>query len=110
MVSCDNTQEDINVNITETLKDVKTILQRNKLAQDKVVLYEIDESSTSSPVWIPRNYHNSHESLDSEQPSNAKLLSADEEEADTDLETDRLLGQQRLDDMDFNEDKVSGLL
>lgn len=47
---------------------------------------------------------NSRESFDSDQPS--KLLSADEEEADTDLETDRLLGQQRLDDQGFYDDKV----
>lgn len=32
---------------------------------------------------------------------------ADEEEADTDLETDRLLGQQRTDDQGFYDDKVS---
>lgn len=31
----------------------------------------------------------------------------DEEEADTDLETDRLLGQQRTDDQGFYDDKVS---
>lgn len=31
----------------------------------------------------------------------------DEEEADTDLETDRLLGQQRTDDQGFYDDKVT---
>lgn len=31
----------------------------------------------------------------------------DEEEADTDLETDRLLGQQRTDDQGFFDEKVS---
>lgn len=31
----------------------------------------------------------------------------EEEEADTDLETDRLLGQQRTDDQGFYDDKVS---
>jgi len=31
----------------------------------------------------------------------------DEEEADTDLETDRLLGQQRTDDQGFYDDKVN---
>ena len=31
----------------------------------------------------------------------------DEEEADTDLETDRLLGQQRTDDQGFYDDSVS---
>lgn len=37
----------------------------------------------------------------------SKALTPDDEEADTDLETDRLLGQQRLDDHGFNEDRVS---
>lgn len=34
----------------------------------------------------------------------------DEEEADTDLETDRLLGQQRTDDQGFYDDKVRNLI
>lgn len=34
----------------------------------------------------------------------------DEEEADTDLETDRLLGQQRTDDQGFYDDKVRKML
>lgn len=34
----------------------------------------------------------------------------DEEEADTDLETDRLLGQQRTDDQGFYDDKVRDLV
>ena len=55
--------------------------------------------------YSSRSYSKSRESIDSDQP--AKLLSADEEEADTDLETDRLLGQQRLDDHGFGDDKVS---
>lgn len=33
-------------------------------------------------------------------------MSGDEEEPDTDLETDRLLGHQRLDDMNYYDDKV----
>lgn len=36
----------------------------------------------------------------------SKPMAPDDEEADTDLETDRLLGQQRLDDQCFNEDRV----
>lgn len=54
--------------------------------------------------FLCRRQENSRESFDSDQPS--KLLSADEEEADTDLETDRLLGQQRLDDQGFYDEKV----
>lgn len=58
----------------------------------------------SCAVSTKRHPDNSRESFDSDQPS--KLLSADEEEADTDLETDRLLGQQRLDDQGFYDEKV----
>lgn len=36
----------------------------------------------------------------------SKGLTPEDEEADTDLETDRLLGQQRIDDQGFNEDRV----
>lgn len=65
--------------------------------------------SNNSPIWLPRHHHNqldqSHESLNSEHIL-SKPLSADDEEADTDLETDRLLGQQRLDDHGFYDDKV----
>lgn len=43
-----------------------------------------------------RQLKTSQESLNSDTAS--KPLNPDEEEADTDLETDRLLGQQRLDD------------
>lgn len=46
----------------------------------------------------------SHESLDSTE-NRSKVISMDEEEADTDLETDRLLGQQRLDDQGFYDEK-----
>lgn len=42
-----------------------------------------------------------NESQDSVDSDNAvKPVSPDDDEADTDLETDRLLGQQRLDDLD----------
>lgn len=41
-----------------------------------------------------------------ESESALKNASGDEEEVDTDLETDRLLGHQRLEDHGFYEDKV----
>lgn len=67
-----------------------------------------DRNATNSPVWLPRHHHNPHsqsrESLNSDNPS--KPLSIDDDEADTDLETDRLLGQQRLDDHGFYDEKV----
>lgn len=69
---------------------------------------EGDSDHETEPVWLPRHHHNqhsqSHESLNSDNPS--KPLSIDDDEADTDLETDRLLGQQRLDDHGFYDDKV----
>lgn len=68
-----------------------------------------DRNATNSPVWLPRHHHNqhsqSHESLNSDNPS--KPLSIEDDEADTDLETDRLLGQQRLDDHGFYDEKVN---
>lgn len=75
----------------------------------------------ASPVWVPRNNnlnnqkninHHSKESLNSSlaaagDSQNAKMFSGDEEEADTDLETDRLLGQQRLEEQQsFDDNKV----
>lgn len=66
-----------------------------------------DHEPSNSPIWLPRHQHNqSHESLNSEHIL-TKPLCADDEEADTDLETDRLLGQQRLDDHGFYDDKVN---
>lgn len=50
------------------------------------------------------HFENSAESMESE--SALKNASGDEEEVDTDLETDRLLGHQRLEDHGFYEDKV----
>lgn len=41
-----------------------------------------------------------------ESESALKNASGDEEEVDTDLETDRLLGHQRLEDHGFYDDKV----
>lgn len=67
------------------------------------------KSDRNSPIWLPRHHHNQHnqsrESLNSDHNA-SKPLSIDDEEADTDLETDRLLGQQRLDDHGFYDDKV----
>ncbi|XP_050440343.1 uncharacterized protein LOC126845618 isoform X3 [Adelges cooleyi] len=46
------------------------------------------------PIWVPRHR------------GTGSGPSGDEEEADTDLETDRLLGQQRTDDTGFFDDKT----
>lgn len=99
------------------LKDIRTSLQQTKsiknqqcqspVIEDDTKLLKNERNSSTSPVWVPRQNQqrsHSHESLNSDDPS--KPLSLDDEEADTDLETDRLLGQQRLDDQGFYDEKV----
>ncbi|XP_017470545.1 PREDICTED: uncharacterized protein LOC108362185 [Rhagoletis zephyria] len=63
----------------------------------------------NSPVWLPRNLDNSAiKSLLASSPGHhSKNLSADEDDVDTDLETDRLLGHQRLDDQGYYDDNKS---
>lgn len=81
--------------------------QQQSQNDEKTLTRNVDHKPSISPIWLPRHQHNqSHESLNSEHIL-SKPLSADDEEADTDLETDRLLGQQRLDDHEFYDDKVN---
>uniref|UniRef100_A0A1B0D2W1 Uncharacterized protein n=1 Tax=Phlebotomus papatasi TaxID=29031 RepID=A0A1B0D2W1_PHLPP len=107
--------------VQAALKDIRSTLQRTKTlpttsnpppTADRTVPKGISEGAKDaqeSPVWVPRHHNNaaSRESLSSEHPS--KAMSGEDEEADTDLETDRLLGQQRLDDQGFYEDRGSGV-
>ncbi|XP_062539681.1 amyloid-beta A4 precursor protein-binding family A member 2-like isoform X2 [Armigeres subalbatus] len=99
--------QDSSDEVQEAIKDIKAALQKTKILPStegpSLLDAEQDGRTEVSPVWVPRSFEKSRESLESDQP--AKLLSADEEEADTDLETDRLLGQQRLDDPGFGDDK-----
>lgn len=91
--------------IQEALKDIRSILQRTKTLPGKTKYS--DESNLverDSPVWVPRN-SSPDESVVAECTEKDQVQ--EEEEADTDLETDRLLGQQRLDDKGFYDDKVS---
>lgn len=108
--------------VHSTLKDIRNSMQQTKplhtptnhLQQQEQPQHEEDKkpikSDKNSPIWIPRHQHNQHnqsrESLNSDQ-NPSKPLSVEDEEADTDLETDRLLGQQRLDDNGFYDDKVN---
>ncbi|XP_021694755.1 uncharacterized protein LOC110674772 isoform X4 [Aedes aegypti] len=100
-------QLDSSDEVQEAIKDIKAALQKTKILPSTEGPSMLDAEQVGrtevSPVWVPRSFDKSRESLDSDQP--AKLLSADEEEADTDLETDRLLGQQRLDDLGFSDEK-----
>lgn len=99
--------------IQAALKDIRTTLQRTKTLPpqspqviEKVPIQESVNKSpqTTSPIWVPRQIDNVG-SLESIEHQPNKNLSGDEDEADTDLETDRLLGHQRLDDMGFYDDK-----
>lgn len=96
--------------IQAALKDIRTTLQRTKTlppqppqVAEKVQETHLKSPQTTSPIWVPRQIDNVG-SLESIEKS-MKNVSGDEDEADTDLETDRLLGHQRLDDMGFYDDK-----
>lgn len=103
----DNNSTDVQA----ALKDIRATLQRTKTLTpsstqqtDKLIIEEtIKTPISNSPIWVPR-YRENSESLDSENQS--KNISADEEEADTDLETDRLLGHQRSDEQVFYDEKT----
>lgn len=102
-----NTNNEECEDLHAALRDIKSSLKQSQIFSNINAGYQetIESPKSESPVWIPRNEtSHSHESIDSENPS--KLLSCDEEEADTDLETDRLLGQQRLDDQGFLDEKL----
>ena len=58
-----------------------------------------ESNSEDSEVIVRRSNNDVEGELEADE-------AADEEEADTDLETDRLLGQQRTDDQGFYDDKV----
>lgn len=86
--------------VETALKDIRSTLQRTKIIlESQEEILGIDDS----PIWVQRR--NSHESLESEENPSKIGVCCDDEEADTDLETDRLLGQQRLDDQGFYDEK-----
>lgn len=64
----------------------------------------------NSPVWLSRHLDVSASNkglLESSSENHSKNLSADEDDVDTDLETDRLLGHQRLDDQGYYDENKS---
>ncbi|XP_067641272.1 serine-rich adhesin for platelets isoform X2 [Eurosta solidaginis] len=63
----------------------------------------------NSPVWLSRHLDNSASKslLRSSPGHHSKNMSADEDDVDTDLETDRLLGHQRLDDQGYYDENKS---
>ncbi|XP_014468510.1 PREDICTED: uncharacterized protein LOC106741233 [Dinoponera quadriceps] len=97
--------------VEAAIKDIRMALQRTKTLPVKSPSEEPPEPSVS-PIWIPRRRvcmeSNSEESEARRVGDEADVEieeCPDEEEADTDLETDRLLGQQRTDDQGFYDDK-----
>lgn len=111
--------DDRNETAHTQIKEIKSSMQSKQLQpsyqqqspdDEKTSMENVEHDPNSSPIWLPRHQHDqhsqSHESLNSEHML-SKPLSADDEEADTDLETDRLLGQQRLDDHGFYDEKVN---
>ncbi|XP_076177260.1 uncharacterized protein LOC143151727 isoform X3 [Ptiloglossa arizonensis] len=102
--------------VEAAIKDIRMALQRTKTLPVKSSTEEPLEPNVS-PIWIPSISdgrrricveNNSEESEVRRTGEDADVEieeGPDEEEADTDLETDRLLGQQRTDDQGFYDDK-----
>ncbi|KAJ8984274.1 hypothetical protein NQ317_009758 [Molorchus minor] len=88
--------------VEAAIKDIRLTLQRTKTLPLQRHPEEDADENAASPVWVPRQRGMSTESGDSERKANS---GGEEEENDTDLETDRLLGQQRTDDQGFYDDK-----
>ncbi|XP_060529602.1 amyloid-beta A4 precursor protein-binding family A member 2-like [Cylas formicarius] len=86
--------------VEAAIKDIRLTLQRTPLQRHSDGNY--CEESGGSPVWVPRQRGLSTASGDSDRKGNS---GGEEEENDTDLETDRLLGQKRTDDQGFFDDK-----
>ncbi|XP_072752039.1 uncharacterized protein [Anoplolepis gracilipes] len=104
--------------VEAAIKDIRMALQRTKTLPVKSPSEDPPEPSVS-PIWIPRCsimdgrrricMENNSEESDARRINDEADVEIeecpDEEEADTDLETDRLLGQQRTDDQGFYDDK-----
>ncbi|XP_018325575.1 amyloid-beta A4 precursor protein-binding family A member 2-like isoform X8 [Agrilus planipennis] len=91
--------------VEAAIRDIRLTLQRTKTLPANYYGEEPDETNNVSPVWVPRQRGVSGVSIDSDRKVQSGEEGGDEEEADTDLETDRLLGQQRTDDQGFYDDK-----
>lgn len=108
--SLENFKEDSPSNdIQAALKDIQTTIQRTKVlphTKESMLGQEMPTiSANHSPVWVPR-LSNSQESLNSDTNVKVAGQGGEDEEPDTDLETDRLLGQQRLEDpVSYHDDK-----
>lgn len=103
--------EESHQDVNDALKEIQTAIQRAKVLADSSDV----SPPPRSPVWVPR-LRASQESLNSDfnlkddvmggVGGGGDLVSqgSNFDEVDTDLETDRLLGQQRLEDHFYQED------
>ncbi|XP_054277413.1 protein lin-10-like isoform X4 [Macrosteles quadrilineatus] len=82
--------------VEAALKDIRMTLQRTK-----TLPHTSPTQPDKSPIWIPRKKGTSATS----EHSGDEVTLPVADEPDTDLETDRLLGQQRTDDHGFYDDK-----
>ncbi|XP_058975067.1 uncharacterized protein DDB_G0283357 isoform X1 [Musca domestica] len=103
------------VEIQEAMKEIRSALQRAKTQPEKLKFCdEVLPPDPESPIWVPRKNNEDCNVINSEGGEiigstllvDSNKVQCDEEEPDTDLETDRLLGQQRNDEQDFFDDKT----
>ncbi|XP_067641979.1 uncharacterized protein X11L [Eurosta solidaginis] len=118
-------QQRESADIQEAMKEIRSALQRAKTQPEKLKFCdEVLPPDPESPVWVPRknsptksaamstgnrigtNHLHTLHCGGGNGTSAGGATTGDEEEPDTDLETDRLLGQQRLDEQGFYDDKT----
>ncbi|XP_020712809.1 uncharacterized protein LOC101453910 isoform X3 [Ceratitis capitata] len=113
-------QQRESADIQEAMKEIRSALQRAKTQPEKLKFCdEVLPPDPESPVWVPRKASPCNATLVANRIENHRLHNhsgdigegaigtvCDEEEPDTDLETDRLLGQQRIDEQGYYDDKT----
>ncbi|PNF35529.1 hypothetical protein B7P43_G04105 [Cryptotermes secundus] len=98
--------------VEAAIKDIRLALQRTKTLPLKSSPGAVESLElTNSPIWVPRRRTGPSTSgepaaVTEQRKARTGEDGGEEDEPDTDLETDRLLGQQRTDDQGFFDDKV----
>ncbi|XP_066158919.1 uncharacterized protein [Euwallacea fornicatus] len=91
--------------VEAAIKDIRLTLQRTKTLPLQRHPGEECEENGTSPVWVPSHFRQRGLSTTSADSERKGVNSGPDDENDTDLETDRLLGQQRTDDQGFYDEK-----
>lgn len=115
-------QQRESADIQEAMKEIRSALQRAKTQPEKLKFCdEVLPPDPESPVWVPRKTSPTNAALTANRLGGHHLhnmncigndehtggtVAREEEEPDTDLETDRLLGQQRVDEQGFYDEKT----